>query len=116
MRVVVAASRCRRIPHLDKKWRRSAETPLREQVQLRRRGEGLEFVAVLLAAVALADGAFGGEFAVFEVAEGDFGAVLHVRGHTGQAGGEFGQFMAMRCEMGLGADLVVQALDNGPRK
>jgi hypothetical protein len=64
----------------------------------------------------LADGAFGGEFGVFEVAEDDFGTVQHFLGHAGQAGGEFGQFVAMRYEMGLGADLVVQALDNGPRK
>ena len=63
---------------------RSSAPCLAEQIQLRRRGKGFELFAVLLAAGALADGAFGGEFAVFQVAEDYFGALQHFLGHAGQ--------------------------------
>ena len=81
-----------------------------------RRREGLEFVAGSLAAVALADGAFGLQFAVFEVAQDFLGAVQDRARHAGQAGDDFGQLVVVRGEKGLRADGVVQVLDDGPRE
>src|ERR1039457_2746307 len=62
-----------------------ADIFLREQIHLRRRGELLELVAVLLAARGLAYGTFGREFGFFKVAENHLRTFQYFLWHAGQA-------------------------------
>src|SRR5438093_11813453 len=57
-----------------------------EQIHLRGGSQVLEFLTVALATRGLAHGAFGGEFALFEVAEDFLGALDDGLRHAGQAG------------------------------